>query len=439
MKELTRDNVQNYLNNFNDMGYEINDELKKALLYSEFSDRNIIVSGGAGTGKSTFIKLFMNNTSFNNVALLSSTGISAINIGGVTVHSFFSFGIDLINKYAMSQTLIDKINMFDAFVVDEISMIRADVMEALEYRLRNSSMDTHLPFGGKKMIFVGDLFQLAPVVKKGTNEYKFINENFKSPWWFSAPDIGNFDYIELKKNYRQENDDEFLDILNRIRIGKQTRKDLEKINSKVMKLEEFIEQKGDNYVYLTTTNKAANKINTEELSKIDSEEYIFYPEIKGTFPSNLFPVETPLRLKLGAKVVFVRNGLTYKNGDIGRISYISKSMIKVELLRNGIEVNLSEDVWENNDYVVNGDGKIYREVIGSFRNYPLKLAYAITVHKSQGQTYDNVYFNIENGAFSSGQTYVALSRSRTLDGLGLKSKIFNSDIIVDRKIRRMFM
>jgi ATP-dependent exoDNAse (exonuclease V) alpha subunit len=435
-KEKLRSLISDYLEKFDNLGYEINDELRKAILMAEFSDKNIIVSGSAGTGKSTFIDLIRKNSK-KNFVVLAPTGVAAVNIKGMTVHSFFHMRHGVVNKFAVNKGNKDLVMNLDAIIIDEISMVRADMMDAIDYQLRELTENHEKPFGGIKIIAVGDLFQLPPIVKKGSPDESYIKDNFYSPWFFSAPDIGKFTIIELNKVYRQ-NEDNFVEILNKIRIGKQSFNDLKYINKRVIKEEDF----GDNYIYLTTTNKVAEKINAERLNELKGNSHFFYASTKGDFPPNLFPAQEIIELKEGSQVMMLRNhlggysGEEWHNGEIGEVVGFDK--FDIDILLNGRIIRVGMEIWSNVEYKLK-DGKIQLVEIGTFSQFPVKLAWAITIHKSQSKTYDKVYIDLGNGAFSAGQTYVALSRCKTLDGIGLKYKIERRDIIVDRVLKENFV
>ena len=431
MNNERKELIAKYLNDFDNKGYEINEELKKAILLAEFSDKNVIISGSAGTGKSTFIELFRHNSK-KNIVLLAPTGVAAVNIGGVTIHNFFKMHIGIVNKYAIASDLREIVKAIDVIIIDEISMVRADLMDAVDYQLRVLTSNPNKPFGGIKIVAVGDLFQIPPVVVNGSPDEKYIKDNFDSPWFFSAPEIGYFTIVELNKIYRQ-NDEKFIEVLNRIRVGQQSRADLMRINRRVIPEEEF----GDDYIYLTTTNKNADKINWERLKEIQEQSFQYYSFIEGDYPQYVEPAPSTLTLKKGAQVMLLKNRTGYwYNGQLGTVVYLDKDVIKVSI--DGKVQHILKEKWANYDYELK-DGKITLVEKGSYTQFPLKLAYAITIHKSQSKTYDKVYIDLGNGAFSSGQTYVALSRCKSLEGIGLKYDIDKRDIIVDKTLKKHFL
>ncbi len=422
--------IGKFMTNFNDLGYEVNDELRKAILLAEFSEKNVIVSGSAGTGKSTFIELFKANTK-KNIVVLAPTGVAAVNVKGVTIHSFFKLAFGIINKYAIVQSNRDLVNKIDVMIIDEISMVRADLMDAIDYQLRVLTGNSEIPFGGIKIVAVGDLFQLPPIVQRGSPDERYIRENFYSPWFFSAPEIGDFTIVEMTKIYRQ-NDKKFTEVLNKIRVGKQKWDDLKLINSRVIKEEDF----GDGYIYLSTTNKVADMINLDKLKIIQEPSKHYYATVNGDFPLSSFPTTQNLELKVGAQIMMIRNGKNWYNGQIGTI--VSLNDFSIEVMLDTTIYNVAKETWVVGDYdLKNGSIKMVEK--GSFIQYPLRLAYAITIHKSQSKTYDKVYIDLGSGAFSAGQTYVALSRCKTLGGIGLKYKVDKRDIIVDKILKENFV
>ena len=422
--------IAEYEKNFKNLDYEVNEELRKALLLAEFSQKNVIVSGSAGTGKSTFIDLFKANTK-KNVVVLAPTGVAAVNVKGVTIHSFFKLAHGIINKYSVVSSNRDVVNTIDVMIIDEISMVRADLMDAIDYQLRVLTGNSEIPFGGIKIVAVGDLFQLPPIVQRGSPDERYIKENFYSPWFFSAPEIGEFTIVELTKIYRQH-DKEFTTVLNKIRIGKQTWDDLNFINKRVIKEEKF----GIDYIYLSTTNKVADKINKERLDKIQKPSKHYYASVSGDFPFNSYPAPADLELKIGAQVMILRNSPYWYNGQIGIV--VGLSDFSIDVILDGIKFTMYKEEWISGDYDLK-DGRVQLIEKGKFNQYPLKLAYAITIHKSQSKTYDKVYIDLGSGAFSAGQTYVALSRCKTLEGIGLKYKIEKRDIIVDKYLKEHFL
>ncbi len=414
--------------------FDYNREFKRAFKIMEDTDKHIFITGKAGTGKSTLLEYFKTNTA-KRIVVLAPTGVSAIKIRGQTVHSFFRFPPRLIQKEHIrrlrgNSTLIKNI---DAVVIDEASMLRADMLDAIDYSLRlNRSKD--LPFGGTQLILFGDLFQLPPVVEAETKE--LMDNLYESPYFFSANIFKEIELesIELKKIYRQR-DNDFIELLNKIRIKQAKKSDLDFLNSRLSYGRDHLKSSG--IITLTTTNNQAKNININHLKKLGSKEYRYKAEVSPDFKESSYPVESDLKLKKGAQVMMVRNDSLKRwvNGTIAEVVGLTKDSIKVAIDRE--VYSISRVSWEKIEYKYNSlDDKIEEEVVGSFKQYPVKLAWAITIHKSQGQTFDNVIIDIGFGAFTHGQTYVALSRCRTLKGITLKSPISKSDIIFDERVYR---
>ncbi|MDP8252873.1 MAG: AAA family ATPase [Candidatus Kaelpia aquatica] len=410
--------------------FDYNREFKKAFGMMENGNNNIFITGKAGTGKSTLLEYFRLNTA-KKIVILAPTGVSAIKIRGQTIHSFFRFPPRLIQKQHIKR-LRNKnlIKSIDAILIDEASMLRADLLDAIDYSLRLNRAN-NMPFGGVQLIIFGDLFQLPPVVESEAKD--LMGDIYTSPYFFSAKVFKEIDleYIELKKIYRQK-DDSFIELLNKIRIKKASEEDLDFLNSR---LNYDIKHDSTGVVTLTTTNNQAKNINIKYLNEIDSAEYQYDAEISSKFKESSYPVEAKLRLKKGAQVMLVRNDSLKRwvNGTIAEIVNLTQSDIKVAI--DGDIYSIPKVSWEKIEYSYNSlDDKIEEEIIGSFEQYPIKLAWAITIHKSQGQTFNNVIIDMGFGAFTHGQTYVALSRCRTLEGILLKSPITHSDIIFDDRV-----
>lgn len=438
MNEVVSNERKSYFEKIQSNGkYEINKELASALLAIEFGNKNIIISGSAGTGKSTFIELFQTFTS-KSYALFAPTGVASLNIGGVTLHSFFGLNIGIADKFDFSRKdeKRELINKIDVFIIDEISMVRSDLIDAVDYQLKYFTGNFDLPFGGKKMVFIGDLFQLPPVLKKGTTEEEYIISSYKTPWFFGA-DIGEFVFIIFEKIYRQNSKD-FIDVLNRIRIGTQSDQDLRFLNERTI-----FSSIPDKTIFLTTTRQKADDKNISNLIKNHNQSYFYNAKITGDFPENIMPTKSLLEFKIGAQVMFVKNhkeGLWY-NGTIGKIIGIEvfdgSDIIIVEDEYGDIK-KVSMEKWENYKYVIEFD-RPKKKIVGEFYQYPLILAWAITIHKSQSKTYENIFIDFGRGMFAAGQAYVALSRCKTLEGVHLSRPIRKNDIIVDNDVRNFFI
>lgn len=418
---------------------EINEEFKKAFELAENSDRNIFITGKAGTGKSTFLNYFRENTK-KNITALAPTGVAAVNIKGQTIHSFFNFKPD-ITPHKIKEIKPKKPELYkkiQTIVIDEISMVRADLLDCVDKFLRLYGQNKNKPFGGIQMIFIGDLYQLPPVVT--SREKSIFKELYKTPYFFNAHVFSEceLDFIEFMKVYRQC-DSSFLEILNTIRNDTITEETIQFLNNRVKP--EFIPDKDDFYVYLTTTNKMAEQINHEKLSKIKGKEIIYYGYIDGQFNDSDLPTSEKLLLKINAQVMLLNNDSLGRwiNGDIGKIIDIESRKTEPDIilieLTNGEIVEVTPFKWEMYEFYFDSKKKkILTEVVGQFTQYPLKLAWAITIHKSQGLTFDKIIFDLGKGTFSHGQLYVALSRCRTLEGLVLKKPVSKKNIFLDRRV-----
>ncbi|WP_353684536.1 AAA family ATPase [Thermodesulfovibrio sp. 3907-1M] len=420
---------------------DLNEEFLKALNLAENTDKNLFITGKAGTGKSTFLTYFRENTK-KKVAVLAPTGVAAVNVKGQTIHSFFNFKPDItIHKIKeIKPRNPDLYKKLDCIVIDEISMVRADVLDCIDAFLRIHGPKKKKPFGGIQMIFIGDLYQLPPVVT--SKEKSIFKEFYKTPYFFSSSvfNESEFEFIELEKVYRQS-DIQFLEILNSIRNNTVNDEIIERLNKRVNP--DFEPGEDDFYVYLTTTNKMAEKINSEKLSKIKSKEFKYYGFIDGEFNEQDLPTSRELILKVDSQVMLLNNDTKGRwiNGDIGKIVEIKlrktePDIISVEL-QNGETVEVTPFTWEMYEFYYDKEKKkILTQSIGQFTQYPLKLAWAITIHKSQGLTFDKLIVDIGRGTFSHGQLYVALSRCRSLEGLILKRPVCQKHILLDRRIVR---
>lgn len=399
------------------------------------SDQNLLITGKAGTGKSTLLQYFIENNSKKSV-VLAPTGVAALNVNGETIHSFFGlkpgFELDEVieNFHCKRPKAFQQLEMI---IIDEISMVRADILDAIDLYLQKVRND-YQPFGGVQMVFIGDLFQLPPVVTPADRDAFF--SRYHSPFFFSSNVMieSTFElrHIELSNVYRQSEED-FINILNAIRDKSISQEQLQKLNHRV----HAQIQRREKYIHLTTTNKAANEINQAKLKEIFAEEYSFDAEIKGNVEKNQYPTDTELKLKIGAQIMFVNNDgqRQWVNGTIGKIIDIDPFMDLIIVETNeGKRVEVEPYSWEISKYVFN-ESKFEREMIGSFKQFPLKLAWAITIHKSQGKTFDRAIVDLGSGSFAHGQTYVALSRCRKLEGLYLKRPIYQSDIKMDFKVK----
>lgn len=421
---------------------QLNDDFRHALDLLEKSNAHLFLTGKAGTGKSTLLQLFRNTTR-KKVAVLAPTGVAALNVQGQTIHSFFGFPPRIVTPGEASRKVSRKdllriYKNLEVLVIDEISMVRADLLDGMDKFLR-VNRENFQPFGGVQVVFFGDLFQLPPVVTRDPVEASYFNDYYESPYFFSAKIFQDPDFqletLELRKVYRQESR-HFLRLLEAVRVNEVDFDDLEDLNERY--LPAFSETEG--YITLCARNVTADKINQRELSLLNTPEHEFIAEVKGQFDPGLYPTEFGLRLRKGAQVMFVRNDVEerkFVNGTIGKITHLSQDTIIVETEeQNGkkrrIEVAKSE--WEIIRYKGGATGGLETEVVGSFSQYPLRLAWAITIHKSQGKTFDKVLIDLGGGAFEHGQLYVALSRCRTLEGVVLRHRIRPQDVITDERV-----
>ena len=431
-------------------------EAKLVIEYIQHTQRNVFLTGKAGTGKTTLLKNILKNTHKKTV-VVAPTGIAALNAGGVTIHSFFQlpfnafipvadfiapeeYGLAFENPltikrhFKMNHIKQSLIKSLELLVIDEVSMLRADVLDAMHMMMQHVRKNS-LPFGGVQVLFIGDLWQLPPVIKQ--EEWQVLRKYYSGIHFFNAHVLIHNKpiYIELKKVYRQ-NDKDFLNLLNRFRNQSIIPQDIELLNQYVKDTTDPNITKG--YITLTTHNHKADVINTQALDNIKKQSYIFLPEIVGDFPEKIYPLEPDLVLKLGAQVMFVKNDLNFEkkfyNGKIGTISYISENEIEVFFPEENEKIQVEKYEWQNVKYSLNPNTKeIEEEVLGTFVQYPLKLAWAITVHKSQGLTFDKAILDI-NDVFQSGQAYVALSRLRSLNGLILTREFESKHMFTDQDI-----
>ena len=419
-----------------------NPELELALQFIEKTDRNLFITGKAGTGKTTFLHK-IKSESLKRMVIVAPTGVAAINAKGVTIHSFFQmpFGPILPNQIAntnqqrkFSKTKIDIIKSLDLVIIDEISMVRADLLDAIDQVMRRYK-NRNKVFGGAQILMIGDLQQLAPVVKP--NEWSLLQQHYETVYFFSSKAFqeANVVSIELKHIYRQKNEN-FIQILNEIRTNT-----LSDASAKILNKNynpSFSPSKEEGYITLTTHNNRANLINNSELNKLKIKSTFFNAEISGKFSENAYPNAERLELKVGAQVMFLKNDSStdkrYYNGKIGIITSISKESVSVQCGNEVDEIVTEKETWSNINYSINEETKaIKEEMIGAFSQIPLRLAWAITIHKSQGLTFERAIIDAE-ASFAHGQTYVALSRCTSLDGLVLKTPITSSAIINDNTV-----
>lgn len=422
---------------------ENNPELQLAWQFIENTGTHLFLTGKAGTGKTTFLRR-LKEQSPKRMVILAPTGIAAINAGGVTIHSFFQLSFAPFvpettfnssqTHYRFSKEKRNIIRSMDLLVIDEISMVRADLLDAIDSALRRYR-DREKPFGGVQLLMIGDLQQLAPVVKE--NEWEMLKNYYETPYFFASRALRETVYmtIELKTVYRQS-DTFFLSLLNKIRENQADDEVLNELNRRYQP--GFRPRKEEGYIRLTTHNYQAQKVNDNELASLPGQTYSFRAEIDGTFPEYLYPADEVLTIKAGAQIMFLKNDPSsekrYYNGMIGEVAAVNDAGMIVRGKDNGDEFQLLPEEWGNYKYVLNEETKeITEEIEGTFRQYPIRLAWAITIHKSQGLTFERAIIDARN-SFAHGQTYVALSRCKTLEGMVLESPLRREAMISDSTV-----
>lgn len=433
----------------------------QALYASRFinnTNKNVFLTGKAGTGKTTFLRQIVANT-YKKCLIVAPTGIAAINAGGITIHSLFQlpFGTfvpvnqstdhfqgsmrvndphAVIKKLQMHDSKRNLLRELELLIIDEVSMLRADLLDAIDLVLRHVRRKNSLPFGGVQVLFIGDLLQLPPVVK--SEEWELLKSFYNSIYFFDAQVLQHHKpaYIELNKIYRQT-DQRFVDLLNHLRNNEISADDVTLLNNYYQP--GFIAKPTDNYITLTTHNYKAAELNKNFLSRLSGKSFFFDAKLEDDFSENAYPIEKTLELKEGAEVMFVKNDPTgaqrFFNGKIGIVSKISNDDIEVKFSDSDTAIKVEPYAWKNLKFKLNEtNNEIEEQVAGTFTHYPIKLAWAITVHKSQGLTFDKAIIDAGD-AFAPGQVYVALSRLRSLEGLVLTSKINFNAINQDSKIK----
>lgn len=420
-----------------------NRELELAHRLVETTGANLFLTGKAGTGKTTFLRNLRQDSS-KRIVVLAPTGIAAINAGGMTIHSFFQLGFSPFipgvgqagdsRSHRWSRDKRKVIRTMDLLVIDEISMVRADLLDAVDAVLRRFR-DPSLPFGGIQLLLIGDLGQLAPVVKD--DEWALLSPHYSSPYFFDSHAIRDAGYetIHLNKVYRQQ-ESQFLDILNLIRDNRADSDVLAALNRRC--IPGYAPHPSEHVIRLVALNRQADAINAHCFGLLSGDPHTYEADIKGDFPEYNFPTDRSLSLKVNTQVMFVKNDTSgshsFYNGLIGEVTGFSPSGNPIVNRADGSgEITVFPEVWENNKYTVNSEGKMQEECIGSFSQLPLRLAWAITIHKSQGLTFDRAIIDTSS-SFAHGQTYVALSRCRTLEGLTLEAPVSARDIICDTRV-----
>lgn len=428
---------------------EMNEQFEHALNLLEHEPHHLFITGRAGTGKSTLLTHFRRHTQLKHV-VLAPTGIAAINVDGQTIHSFFRFYPNISLSGAREQAFKMKhsealYNALDVLIIDEISMVRCDLLDCMDVFLRTIRKKKQ-PFGGVRLVCFGDLYQLPPVVRG--DEMSALRQIYDTHYFFSAkvfqqllqPEQDLFRFIELEKIYRQT-DQTFIDFLNAIRNKTMTSDQFTELNKRVVE-DDVWSMMDQHAVILTATNAQADQINQMKLQELDEKICQFEGTVIGTFERSAFPAEEQLRLKKHARVMMVNNDSdgAWVNGSMGKVTdifydkEISETVVEVRL-DTGDTISVTPHTWELSQSYYNAETQsIEREPVGRFRQYPLKLAWAMTIHKSQGKTFDKVVIDLGRGAFAAGQTYVALSRCRTLEGVTFCKPIKPSDIRLDHQI-----
>ena len=424
--------------------------------YINNTNRHVFLTGRAGTGKTTFLKKVFHST-HKKCVIAAPTGVAAINAGGVTLHSLLQlpFGCfvpaeilsdiqeiaikistpaTILKEMRFSRIKLSLLRELELLIIDEVSMLRADLLDAIDTILRLVRRNQE-PFGGLQIFFVGDLLQLPPVVKD--QEWWIISKWYKSPYFFEAKVLKENPpvYIELKKIFRQS-DQAFIEILNNFRYNRPSQRDLDMLNKTCQKFDEVKNCK--DYIFITTHNRIVDERNNSELKKLESPTFYFEAEVEGDFPEYLFPVEFELQLKVGVRVMFIKNDYSgkqlYFNGKLATVIYLERGLIEVEFDDNTENVLVEKYTWENKSYSLNETtGEIIENVEGTFSQYPIRLAWAVTVHKSQGLTFEKAILDL-SGAFAPGQIYVALSRLRSIEGLVLSSPLNFNKLRTDQVV-----
>ncbi|GAA3936205.1 ATP-dependent DNA helicase [Microbacterium soli] len=443
------------------MSVTLSDEQQALFRLIEDTDQHVFITGRAGTGKSTLLQHFAWNTE-KQIAICAPTGVAALNVEGQTIHSLFRLPIGLIAETEIEQSDATRriLNAIQTLVIDEISMVNADLMDAIDRSLRQARGKRGIPFGGVQVVMFGDPYQLAPVPPRG-DELRYIQDHYRSFWFFDAKvwtggraadgdgmlDVGEHGaklHVHELTHIHRQSDDGFKSMLNAVRYGRVTKDIADVLNERGARTPPQAEPGEVPIITLATRNDIVNTINSRHLAALPGREQIARAEVNGDFGRGEanYPADAELRLKVGAQVMFLRNDVAvpgepprWVNGSIGTVTRILGGTVRVEV--DGEEFDVEPAVWERFRYAYNpGTKTLSREVVAEFTQFPLRLAWAVTIHKSQGKTYDQAIIDLGSGAFAPGQTYVALSRLTSLDGLYLTRPLRPRDIRVDEDVRR---
>jgi ATP-dependent DNA helicase PIF1 len=411
---------------------ELSPEQAAVFAAIETTRENIFVTGRAGTGKSTLLNHLSWNTS-KQVVICAPTGVAALNVGGQTIHSLFRLPIGVIADHEIEHTAEVRklLNTIDTLVIDEVSMVNADLLDALDRSLRQARQRKREPFGGVQVVLFGDPYQLAPV-PGDADERAYFDDQYRSMWFFDAKvwDEADLQIYELTTIHRQH-EGEFKYMLNAVRHGRVTAEIAERLNTTGARTPPT-----DDIITLATTNAAVNRINATELARLSGRVLTAKAEVSGEFGGRAYPADEALELKIGAQVMFLRNDADQRwvNGSVGRVTKIDQ-FVHVEI--DGEEHQVQPAVWEKYKYSYSAVTKaLKKDIVAEFTQFPLRLAWAVTIHKSQGKTYERAVVDLGQRSFAPGQTYVALSRISALDGLYLSRNLRPSDIIVDEHVQR---
>ena len=423
-----------YKKNYNSLlpdDFVLSEEFESIVEQIENTKDHFYITGKAGSGKSTLLAYFRSVTK-KNTAVLAPTGVAAIRVKGQTIHSFFGFPPKVIQtRHIKKVRQIELLQNLETLIIDEISMVRADVFDAIDYSLRVHRKKLTQPFGGVQVIVFGDLFQLPPVINM--DESSLLERIYPNGQFFFHSNIfqdAQFKTLELQSIYRQT-DDHFIYLLNAVRDGSITNSQIDNLNDSLVDNYEMDEGK----IILTTTNARASGINQNYLKQLSSEEFSYRAQATGQFYKELFPTDEVLKLKKGAQVIMIKNDpeKRWVNGSIGTIHDIAEKKIKVKINHKIYEVK--KEKWDRIQYSYDDDQQeVLENVTGSFKQYPMRLAWAITIHKSQGQTFEKVIIDMSQGSFAPGQLYVALSRCISLEGIELLRPLKKSDVIVNKQL-----